>query len=900
MDLAQSINLLKGVPDQALQHELVQPSGLVPSYLVLAEAQRRQLLRQQAQKAQGQPSGSVYDDVIRNMSARQPPQGPPPPPGMTPVSNAPPSGALGSTPPQNFQAPRGMAEGGEVDDGSDDAPAGDDWEPIIQKAAQDNNLDPALIRAVIKRESSGNPKAVSPKGALGPMQLMPGTAKQLGVTDPTDPAQAIPAGARLLRQHMDKYGGDLDKTLAAYNAGEGAVDQYGGVPPYQETKKYIKAIRRNLDAQQSSFLGAGRPDLLPQGPMTIGDPAASTVQTAQDQPTLPPAPGLPAPDTSGLGALFATAGPAPPTAAAAAPAQAPAPATFHQPTMEDMVAQARKLYGPPPDDPALRAELARLQQQAHQLRGRPSIWETLAAFGSGMASSTSPFWGQALGAGGGAMLKMQQQRQEQARQLELATMGISEKLDDKAQQYQKGLAEIGIKAQGQYEQHQLAAYNTAIKVPGAVAGKQGDQALHPGWEFVAHPYADIGAWVPPGSRQVTPEIQPFLPYNEVTGKPYQVGEPVSYAAATAAETAARQAKLAQVKQRPTVTATRLATAVDQLYNNHPELPRPTNADGSPKDPRDYTMGDAPAQFQGEVNYNNQLLSGTMNKAKAEAIMADAHASIEQHQLAQNFLDQDAKHTGALAGARIAATNEAYAQILTPGDLDLMSELLVNGKPVPARNPFVMAQINKDAARKLRERGMTAQAALMDQNAAKASQAALMDITKLSTNAEAFSKTAENSMKILEGQAKLVSDLGAPIFNTPLRDLQSRWTGNTNVAGFRAALLPVQSEIARVLQSPNATGGVLSDSSRHEMQLAIGDDATYDQIHRALDVFRADMAGKREVYSSQMEDLKPKTVVGGTQPPAATRTATDPKTGRKIVSKDGGKTWTWQDTGEKVQ
>lgn len=525
MDLSESINILKGVPDQALQHELVQPSGMIPGYLVLAEAKRRQLLRQAEQKQQGQQSGSVYDDVIRNMMARQPPQGlPPAPPGMTPTPNAPPSGALGSTPPQNFQAPRGMAEGGEVDDGDDDTPVmsptgsasrsmeDSDWEPIIQRAAKDNNLDPALIRAMVKRESGGNRKALSPKGALGPMQLMPGTAKDLGVTDRTDPAQAIPAGAHYLREHLDKYG-DLDKALAAYNAGPGAVDQYGGVPPYKETRDYIKAIRGNLHSQQPTFLGPGRPDLLPSGPIGMLDdqgnevpltPAKQQAAAPATQPEpLPSGPTLPlpTPDSSGLAAVLSSAGPgpAPPSPTATAPAAIP---SFHQPTMDEMMAQARKLYGPPPQDPVLRAELGRLEAQAQRLR-KPDIWGTLAALGSGMASSTSPFWGQALGAGAAAVLKNENVRQEQARQLELATMGISEKLDDRAQQYQRGLAEVGMKAQGQYEQHQLASYNAAAKVPGAVIGKETDPPPGQGWEFVAHPYADLGAWVPPGSVQQT-------------------------------------------------------------------------------------------------------------------------------------------------------------------------------------------------------------------------------------------------------------------------------------------------------------------------------------------------------------------------------------------------------------
>jgi hypothetical protein len=124
-DAVTQVNDLKGMPDQALQMELMNPSGAVPAYLVLAEAQRRQLMRQSAVTQQNQaPVGSVYDDVIRSMMARQPPQGAAPA-GMTPPPAAPP--AAPQTP-QNFRPPQGMAEGGEVDDDdyADDEEGGDD------------------------------------------------------------------------------------------------------------------------------------------------------------------------------------------------------------------------------------------------------------------------------------------------------------------------------------------------------------------------------------------------------------------------------------------------------------------------------------------------------------------------------------------------------------------------------------------------------------------------------------------------------------------------------------------------------------------------------------------------------------------------------------------------------
>jgi soluble lytic murein transglycosylase-like protein len=112
----------------------------------------------------------------------------------------------------------------------------------IAQAARRHELDPALLTAVVGQESGFRQRAISSAGAMGLMQLMPETARELGVRDPFDPAQNLDGGAKYLRGLIDRYHGRLDLALAAYNAGPGAVDRYGGVPPYRETQSYVSNI----------------------------------------------------------------------------------------------------------------------------------------------------------------------------------------------------------------------------------------------------------------------------------------------------------------------------------------------------------------------------------------------------------------------------------------------------------------------------------------------------------------------------------------------------------------------------------------------------------------------------------------------------------------------------------
>jgi soluble lytic murein transglycosylase-like protein len=117
-----------------------------------------------------------------------------------------------------------------------------DIDAAINQAAAQHHVDPSLVRSVVKVESNFNPNAVSPKGAMGLMQLMPSTARSLNVSNPFDPQQNVDAGVRHLRKLLDSYGGDVRLSLAAYNAGSGAVARSAGVPHFRETQDYVRRI----------------------------------------------------------------------------------------------------------------------------------------------------------------------------------------------------------------------------------------------------------------------------------------------------------------------------------------------------------------------------------------------------------------------------------------------------------------------------------------------------------------------------------------------------------------------------------------------------------------------------------------------------------------------------------
>lgn len=132
------------------------------------------------------------------------------------------------------------------------AGAGEQYGALISAAAERNGVAPAVLHGLIEQESGFDASAQSSAGASGLTQLMPATAATLGVADPLDPAESIEGGARYLGELLRSFGGNLSDALAAYNAGPGAVEQYGGIPPYAETQQYVSNVLADAQAYASA------------------------------------------------------------------------------------------------------------------------------------------------------------------------------------------------------------------------------------------------------------------------------------------------------------------------------------------------------------------------------------------------------------------------------------------------------------------------------------------------------------------------------------------------------------------------------------------------------------------------------------------------------------------------
>jgi len=170
--------------------------------------------------------------------------------------------------------------------GAGNAPYPIDLAQLVKQASGTYQLDPDLVTSVIRAESGFNTRAVSPKGARGLMQLMPQTASQLGVQNAFDPQANVEAGTRYLRELLERYNFDLIKALAAYNAGPQRVEQYGGVPPYYETRTYVARIVRDFNKKKVEAKNAAQTAAKKNLSAKRASPSKPKVSSAQAQASL--------------------------------------------------------------------------------------------------------------------------------------------------------------------------------------------------------------------------------------------------------------------------------------------------------------------------------------------------------------------------------------------------------------------------------------------------------------------------------------------------------------------------------------------------------------------------------------------------------------------------------------
>jgi soluble lytic murein transglycosylase-like protein len=194
---------------------------------VVARVAQLQALLATPAGAAAQPASTSFAQQLAGASA-------------SPAASSTDAGATAAATPADWgattAAPATSAAGGSL-------PASVPYHDEIVAAAKRHGLDPALLAGLIRQESGFNANAGSSAGAQGLAQLMPATARGLGVRNPLDPAQSIEGGATYLAAQMKRFGGDVPRALAAYNAGPGAVERFGGVPPYAETQNYVRSVQ---------------------------------------------------------------------------------------------------------------------------------------------------------------------------------------------------------------------------------------------------------------------------------------------------------------------------------------------------------------------------------------------------------------------------------------------------------------------------------------------------------------------------------------------------------------------------------------------------------------------------------------------------------------------------------
>ena len=920
-DLIQVANDLKDMPDQYLAQQMQKPDGSVPPWLVASEVARRDRLRSGQAKAQA-PASSVSQDLLKSLYAKIPPTAglaaPPPggpggpaPPGMPPVNLTPGQATMGTpppgaTPPSSFKMPsQGMAEGGEVDDTDqpEDQPdiynlplsqppnraqlnqlmvppvqeppavpsgpigsasrmapdtAPDPIAPLVEAAAKKYNLPPELITAVIRQESSGNPKAVSSKGARGLMQLTPIAVRDIGA-DPDkvnldDPATNINLGTAYLAKMFKLFDGDPNKALRAYNAGPTAVQKYKGMPPYDETMGYVPGVLKNMNAVRAHYglpaldsISSGMQSRLlrPAAPAPEQEQAVAKPLADATQPQVPPVntdyliPQPPATDDAGIdaGGPSDTAAAAPPDAAPAKEAplnQVYTPAepaeitslkgqiaaktaghqsvrdqirdTYKQDNLDLLSDAAKTLIGPQQDYSKYSGAIQEVMDMAKK-NMHPKISDMLIQFGTALMASKEHNFGVAVGHAGQSMLANINAIQEQGTKDYLTAAKAGVDLQDKMDLYQAKV--------GQYKMARLAAQQTGIVADERTyqtqltgLQKELDTAQNKFNTSITSPYAQQTMAMALMNRE------------HIVFDPSKYKDPITQLSAMGRTDLVQESamvgkagftpKVANPNQQTWEGAIRTVAQA----NNIPLPDGPLN------------VNSLPVELQGAVRdeYAKQL-------SKTQIATQQGSAEMALKDLDPNFI-----------GAYVAQHGSLPTGF--------------------SRNPYIVAKAWHMATDYMKAKGLTPMIMFAEQNAASANKAALTGLTKTTENVEAFSKLAELNMNTLQGLAAKVQDLGAPVLNHPVRDLARQWQGDTRVSDMQASLATVRAEVARVLNSASANGE-LSIPAKAEMEKLLGDDFTYNMLIHALGVFRTEMANRRQIYGNQVKDLTQRTVVGQT-------------------------------------
>jgi hypothetical protein len=857
--------------------------------------------------------------------AAPPPGGPggPAPPGMPPVNLSPGQSTMGTpppgaAPPSSFKMPpRAMADGGgysEDDAGPLDSqpdiydlpmqqpsnraqlnqlimppvqappaeaapamPSGpvgsasrmaptdtsrDEIARAVNGAAENNNLPPELIWAVIQQESSGNPKAVSPKGARGLMQLTPIAVRDLGA-DPDqvnldNPVVNIYLGARYLAKMFKLFNGDANKALRAYNAGPTAVQKYGGMPPYDETMGYVPGVLKNMNAVRAHY-GLPQLDQIPSAMQsrllrpTAPAPEkeeATARQLADAASPAPPAapvntdyliPQPPATEDAGTDvsgpsdtAAAATSGttadtakepplnqtytPPEPAGVTSLKAQIAAKIaghrsvqdqlndTYKQENLDLLKNAAKTLVGEPQDFSKYSSAIQDVMQMAKE-RMHPKLSTMLIQFGTALMASHQHRFLTAVGDAGYAASKGIQAIQEQGSKdyLTAARAGID--LQEKMDQYQAKV--------GQYTMARLAAQQTGIVADDRTwqtqltgLGKELDTLQNKFNTSITSPYAQQTMAMALMNRE------------HIVFDPNKYKDPITQLSAMGRTDLVQESAMVGKAgftpkvQNPNQQTWESSIRTVAQANNIPLPDGPLN------------INQLPVELQGKVRdeYAKQLAKTNIATKQGAAEVA--------------LKDIDPEFVGSY-----------YAQ---------------HGKipPMGRSDPFINAKMWNMATDYLKQHNMTPMIAFAEQNAAAANKVALTALTKTTENVETFSRLADLNMNTLQGLASKVVDMGAPVLNTGVRDLAKQWKGDTRVSDMQVSLATVRAEVSKILNSATAAG-TLTLGQKDEMERLLPDNYSYNMLVHALNVFRTEIANRRKVYGDEIKDLTQRTVVGQT-------------------------------------